>query len=525
MLWHRAEEMTAAMTSVAEAEGVGAVARERRVSLVSWGRYVFRLVVLVGLYYGSAKLGYVLKFSGPVAAIVWLPVGVAVAGLSLYGLELLPGVLVGDLLANQYTTVPLGAAIGQTAGNMLEVVVAALLIRRLLRRGSPLGSIGGVGQLLGALAFATLISATVGPVSLALADVVSTDSLVKVARTWWLGDFCGALVVVPLALAWLPFPRRFLSRRAAFEGALLIAIAASLGELASHTHDPLTYLTFPALIWAAVRFGERGATLVVAVIAAIVIWGTTHYEGPFVFQSITHSVVSTQLFIAVAAVSSLCLAALVAEREAFAGRLGETRAQLFRAATTERNRIERDLHDGAQQHLLALAVRMHLSAERADESDGWYSGAFADAEHDLHVAIDELRDLTHGMHPSVLTELGLADTIRTIAARSSIPVTILELPASRSDDRSEATAYFVVMEGMANAMRHSGAAAISVRVHLAANALRVEVADDGIGGAVEQAGSGLAGLRARVEKTGGTFTLSSISGVGTRIAAVIPTAA
>ena len=511
------------MTSVAEAEGVGRV--ERRVSAVSSGRYVLRLLVLVGLYYGSAKLGYVVKFTGPVAAIVWLPVGIGVAGLSLYGLELLPGALIGDLLANEYSTVPIGAAIGQTTGNMLEVFVAALLIRRLLRRGSPLRSIGGVSQLLGALALGTLISATVGPLSLALAGVVPTDSLVKVARTWWLGDFCGALVIVPLAIAWLPFPKRFLSRRSAVEGALLLAIAASLAELAVHTHDPLSYLIFPALIWAAVRFGERGATLVVVVIASIVTWGTTHYEGPFVFQSITHSVLSTQLFIAVAAISSLCLAALVAEREAYAGRLGETRAQLFRAAETERNRIERDLHDGAQQHLLALAVRMHLSAEQAEDSDGWFSGAFTDAERDLHVAIDELRDLTHGMHPSVLTELGLADTIRTIAARSSIPVTILELPLSRCDERSEAVAYFVVLEGMANAMRHSRADAISIRVNLVSGALRVEVADDGIGGAVEQAGSGLAGLRARVEGAGGTFSVSSSAGTGTRVAAVIPAAA
>ncbi len=510
------------MTSVAEAEGVGGIERRARVAFS--GRYVFRLALLVGLYYGSAKLGYVLEFSGPVAAIVWLPVGVGVAGLSLFGLELLPGALIGDLLANEYSTVPIGAAIGQTCGNMLEVFVAAWLIRRLLRRGSPLRSIVGVSELLGAVALGTLISATIGPISLALAGVVPSDSLFKVARTWWLGDFCGALVIVPLAIAWHPFPRQFLSRRSAFEGATLIAIAAALGELSVHAREPLAYLIFPALIWAAVRFGERGATLVVAVTSGIVIWGTTHYEGPFVFQSITHSVLSTQLFIAVAAISSLCLAALVAEREAFAGRLGETRAQLFRAAETERHRIERDVHDGAQQHLLALAIRLHLSAERADSSDGWFSDAFSDAERDLHVAIDELRDLTHGVHPSVLTELGLADAVRTIAARSSIPATILELPSARSDDRSEATAYFVVMEGIANAMRHSHADGISVRVRLTSGALRVEVGDDGVGGADEASGSGLAGLRRRVEGGGGSFSVASSAGAGTRITAIVPTA-
>jgi signal transduction histidine kinase len=512
--------MSAAMTSVAEAEGVALA--ERRLRTYSWGRYLIQLAALVGLYYGSAKLGFWLKFTGPVAAIVWLPVGVAVAGLSLFGLALLPGALIGDLLANDYTTLPTGAAIGQTFGNMLEVAVAALLIRRLLRRGSPLQTFGGVSQLLGAVALGTLISATVGPISLALAGVIPTDSLLKVARTWWLGDFCGALIVVPLAIAWYPVPRRFLSRRRAIEGALLIAAVAALGEVAAHTRDPLSYLIFPALIWAAVRFGERGATLAVAVASSIVIWGTTHYEGPFVFRSITHSVLSTQLFIAVAAVSSLCLAAIVAEREAFAGRLGEARAQLFSAAEIERRRIERDLHDGAQQHLLALAVRLHLSAERAEESEGWFSGAFTDAEQDLHVAIDELRDLTHGMHPSVLTELGLADAIRTIAARSPIPVTILELPSTRSDDRSEAAAYYVVLEGMANAMRHARAASMTVGVRRTGTSLRVEVADDGIGGAVERPGSGLDGLRQRVEGAGGTFTVTSNAGSGTRIVAAIP---
>jgi signal transduction histidine kinase len=515
--------MSVAMTSVAEAESLEQV--ERRFRVVVSRRYLIQLVVLVGLYYGSAKLGYVLKFSGPVAAIVWLPVGVAVSGLSLYGLALLPGALIGDLLANDYSTLPIGAAIGQTCGNMLEVAVAALLIRRLLRRGSPLRSLGGVSQLLGAAALGTLISATVGPISLALAGVVPADSLLKLSRTWWLGDFCGALMIVPLAIAWHPLPRRFLPRRRALEGALLIAAVAALAEVAVHTHDPLSYLIFPALIWAAVRFGERGATLSVAVASSIVIWGTTHNEGPFVFNSIRHSVLSTQLFIAVAAVASLCLAALVAEREAFAERLGETRAQLFRAAEAERQRIERNLHDGAQQHLLALAVRLHLSAERAEKADGWFSGAFADAEDQLHVAIDELRDLTHGLHPSVLNELGLADAIRTIAARSSIPVTIVELPTTRSDDHSEATAYYVVMEGMANAMRHARADFISVRVTLRGHTLRVEVADDGVGGAVEDAGSGLAGLRERVEGAGGTFTVTSGSRAGTRIAAIIPTAA
>ena len=123
------------------------------------------VLTLAGAYYAAAKVGYELEFAGPVAAIVWLPAGVAIAFLSLGGLRLWPGVLVGDLLANDYSALPLGSALGQTVGNMLEVLVAALLIRRLLARGSPLDSLGGLARLLAAIVAGTAISATVGPLS------------------------------------------------------------------------------------------------------------------------------------------------------------------------------------------------------------------------------------------------------------------------------------------------------------------------------------------------------------------------
>src|SRR5215208_4321398 len=118
----------------------------------AWGvraRYVAGVLGLAGAYYAAAKLGYELEFAGPVAAVVWLPAGVAIAFLSLGGLRFWPGVLVGDLLANDYSALPLGSAFGQTLGNMLEVLVAALLIRRLAARGSPLDSLSGLARLLG----------------------------------------------------------------------------------------------------------------------------------------------------------------------------------------------------------------------------------------------------------------------------------------------------------------------------------------------------------------------------------------
>jgi signal transduction histidine kinase len=486
---------------------------------------VLQCAALAGLYYGSARFGYKVGFSGPIAAMVWLPVGIAISGLSLFGLALWPGVLVGDLLANDYSTVLLGPAIAQTAGNMLECLVAAYLIRRLMKRGSPLRTVTGVTGIIGAAALGTAISAIVGPLSIYIGGVLGDESLFTVMRTWWLGDFCGVLVVVPLVLAWHTLPFRRLSRAELVEGAAMIAVVALLAELSSHSTEPIAYLVFPALIWAAVRFGDAGATLAVTVAVAITVWGTTHYEGAFVFDSITHSVLSTQLFVLVAVISTLYLAAIVAEREEFAVQVGESRAEAFRAADVERRRIERNLHDGAQQRLLALGVRLRLAADRARGADSNLASDFDDAERELDVALEELRDLAHGTHPSVLTELGLADAIRSVAARSAIPVTSLLLPAGKVDQAAEAVAYYIVLEGVANAQRHSFADSIQVWVVSEPDGLRIAVSDNGVGGAVERLDSGLSGLRERVAAAGGSLTVESAAGSGTRLSALVPTTA
>jgi integral membrane sensor domain MASE1 len=120
------------------------------------------------------------------------------------------------------------------------------------------------------------------------------------------------------------------------------------------------YLIFPPLIWAALRFGPRGGTLAVLIAAAFTVWNTSHYLGPFVFSKIGPDVVGTQLFLAVAALTTFCIAAVVSEREAFGEGLRASRARLVEASDTERRKLVRNLHDGAQQRLSALPVHLHL---------------------------------------------------------------------------------------------------------------------------------------------------------------------
>jgi signal transduction histidine kinase len=482
-------------------------------------RYVLGVVALAVLYYGASQVGYALDFAGPVAAILWLPVGVAISFLCLAGLRFWPGVLVGDLLSNDYAALPLGSALGQTCGNMLEVLVAALLVRRLLRRGLPLDSVGALGGLLVALAAGTAISATVGPLSLLVGGVVTSGELVDVWRTWWLGDFTGALVVVPLAIAWSTPPPRW-SHGRSLEAVVLFVVIAGVSEFALRRDHPLTYLVFPPLIWAALRFGQRGATAAIAVMVSFTAWNTAHYAGPFSFQSITHSVLSTQLFLAVAALATLCLAAVVCERERFADRLSASRARLVEAADIERRRLEHNVHDGAQQRLTALALRLQLARETPERA----AAALESAETEVLLAIDELRELAQGIQPAVLTERGLAHAIESIAARSTVPIALRELPVTRFDESAEAAAYYVVAEAITNAQRYARASSISVGAAAVQGTLRVVITDDGIGDAAESRGSGLQGLRDRVEAIGGTFELDSPRGRGTRVAAAIPIA-
>jgi signal transduction histidine kinase len=303
------------------------------------------------------------------------------------------------------------------------------------------------------------------------------------------------------------------------EAVLMLTAVAAVSETGLRA-DEAEYLVFPVLVWAALRFGQRGATVAIAATVGVAVWNTVHHSGAFHFHSITHSVLAAQLFVAVAALSTLCIAALVAEREAYAAGLRRSRARLVEAADDERRRLERNLHDGAQHRLTALAYYLRAAAEGPDHA----AMHFAKAEHEVERAIDELRELAHGIHPTIVTDLGLANALRSIAAQSIVDVELVELPAKRVDATAEATAYYVVAEAVTNAQRYAHASTVRIRVGARHNALRVVVVDDGIGGARMTDGSGLQGLSDRVEAVGGKLDVWSSPGEGTIVDAVIPAA-
>jgi signal transduction histidine kinase len=213
---------------------------------------------------------------------------------------------------------------------------------------------------------------------------------------------------------------------------------------------------------------------------------------------------------------------VVCERRKFADSLSASRARLVEAADTERRRLEHNLHDGAQQRLTALSLRLQMATDHARDAPDRASVVLEAAEAEVLLAIDELRDLAQGIQPAVLTERGLAYAIESIAARSTVPIEVSGLPPTRFDESAEATAYYVVAEAITNAQRYARASSISVRAAVTRRSLHLEIGDDGIGDAAESKGSGLQGLRDRVEAVGGTFEVDSPPGRGTRVAAAIP---
>jgi signal transduction histidine kinase len=198
--------------------------------------------------------------------------------------------------------------------------------------------------------------------------------------------------------------------------------------------------------------------------------------------------------------------------------LQASRARIVRTAVEERRRLERDLHDGAQQRLLGLGMGLQLLTGHAD---GHGRQLLGDVQHELDQALGELRELARGIHPAVLTDQGLAAAVRTLARRAPIPVTVAAA-GERAPAHVETAAYFVVSEALANIAKYAHATRATVALARDNGDLRVEVTDDGVGGASVGAGSGLTGLTDRVGALGGRLNLDSPPGGGTRLTAVIP---
>ena len=657
--------------------------------------YVLAVAVVALAYYGAGRIGLELAYLNGAVAALWPPAGLGLAVLFLYGVRLWPAIVIGDLLLGDYST-PLGTVLAQTLGNTVAVVVAALLLRRLTGGRAGLDRVADVLAFVACALVAAVVSAAFGPLSLRLGGVISADELGQVFRTWMLGDAAGVLVVAPFVLTWATAGLRAIHRRELVEGTVVLAVLVALAELTPQRDVP--YIVFPVLLWAAVRFGPRGAATAVLVVCSITVWNTAQNDGPFVRDSVTDSLLATQLFIAVSALTSLVLAAETAERtragaalaaseasqraladeqaalrrvatlvasglppsrvfgqvteevamllampganvmrydgartatvvggwsedgaltlpmgstfdldgdtvvgkvlrsgtpqrvdryQDTSGNLAETmqrsgyraavaapvtvggrlwgalaagtrsdeplpegleqrlcdfaelvaqalanadaheqlaasRARIVEAGDAERRRLERNLHDGAQQRLVALAVDLTLIGAKLEKDPPAARKTLTVAQDELQRGIDELRELARGIHPAVLTDRGLGPALQALVKRAPVPVEITELPEQRLASPVEAAAYYVVAEAITNVTKYARASHVTVSVRRSSECATVTVSDDGVGGADAAHGSGLRGLADRIEALEGQFYLDSPPERGTRISAEIP---
>ena len=621
---------------------------------------------------------------------LWPPVGVAIAALVLGGPRLWPAIVAGDLPLGSSST-PWGTHLGQTAGNTLEVLVAAVLFVRLTGGRTGFKRVWDVLVLVVCAALGTLISALFGVVSLRLGHVIKASELGGVFRTWWLGDFSGALVVAPLGLVWATRRSWRVPRQRMVEGALLLAALVVLIEAPSQQDVP--YIVFPILIWAALRFGPVGAATAVAIASILTVWNTAQGSGPFIRASITHSLLATQLFVAVAALTSLVLAAVTAERSAseaaqrqlaaeqaalrriatlvagdtkpdrvfeevtaeaaqaigasaaslarfdpggtatFIGawsqagafafpvgssltldgagalaavrrtgeplrihgydrlvgpvveriasfgytsaaaapiklggnvwgalvaagqgvarfpagteqrladfadlvaqalanaeayrKLADSRARIVEVTDNERRRLERNLHDGAQQRLVSLALQLRLVKNAIERDAGTAESLLGRANDELGHALEELRELARGIHPATLTMDGLRTALTALTEHAPLPVQIARIPAERLPEAVEVAIYYLVAEAITNVAKYAQASRATVTVERPNGDGHVTVAveDDGVGGADPETGTGLVGLADRIEALGGRLDIDSPPGRGTRLIAEIP---
>ncbi len=207
----------------------------------------------------------------------------------------------------------------------------------------------------------------------------------------------------------------------------------------------------------------------------------------------------------------------ITDRKQAEAELRASRARLVEVADAERRRIQRNLHDGAQQRLTAVLLTLGVLRKSPEKRDALLDVVIDD----LAAGLQEIRELASGLHPSVLSERGLVPALEALALRAPVPVELLAVPDRRLPEQVEAAAYYVVAEALANVHKHAGARRVVVRATTDDQGLVVEVVDDGVGGA-DQHGGGLRGLADRVAALGGRLTLDSPSGSGTRLRAAIP---
>jgi signal transduction histidine kinase len=500
-------------------------------------RYAAGVLLIAGGYYAAAQSGEAFLLTGGVGAF-WPATGVGIAVLYLGGLRWWPAILLGDLVGSLVDLPgersPLGIALADTAGHVARAVVAVVVLQRLVGRRAAMDRLEQVGAVFVVVAVGEALSATVAILARWASGVLEVSEMGVFWRSWWLGGVAGGLVVVPLALAWAHGRASVWRGRRAGEGALMLATVAGLSVIALSAEQPLTYMVFPAFIWAALRLGPQGATLAVAVAAVIAVLATSREQGFFVELSPTDSALNLQLYITFAALTTFCLAAIVSERRRAAVELAESQRREGERAALERQRIARDLHDSVSQSLFSTTLHVrtaqHALAREGLDSTGSVGEELSEIGQLTRAALAEMRALIFELRPGALAEEGLVAALTkqasALSAREGLVIEV-DGPGERLPlgPEVEEQLYRLGQEALANVIKHARAGSATVHIAAKDDTVLIEVSDDGRGfdpAAVGREHFGLRSMRGRVADLGGQLEVKSALGRGTVLRVEVP---
>ena len=285
------------------------------------GIYLLKIISLAVIYHLAARLGLKMAYVQPNTSPVWPPTGIAIAALLLFGTNLWPGVSIGVMLGSLLTGATFNLALGMMIGNTLEAWVIAYSLKRFADFHPAINHVQDVIILLTGSCFGTTISASFGTITLMVTGLGGWGYFKTIWITWWIGDLLGALVVAPVLLVWVSPTPYLPNRRLYLEGAIQLSLLGfitwyifsnqpPLGVL----HQALLYVIFPFMIWAALRFGQRGASTAILLVSGVAIWGTASGMGPFSMESKNDSLVLLQTFMGVVSLTMLILTAAIVER-------------------------------------------------------------------------------------------------------------------------------------------------------------------------------------------------------------------
>jgi signal transduction histidine kinase len=495
------------------------------------------VLLIAGGYYAAAQSGEAFLLTGGVGAF-WPATGVGIAVLYLGGLRWWPGILLGDLIGTLVDLPgepqPLGIALADTTGHVARAVVAVVILQRLVGRRAAMDRLEQVGAVFVAVAVGEALAATVAILARWASGVLEVSGMGVFWRSWWLGGVAGGLVVVPLVLAWAHAPASVWRGRSAGEGALMLAAVTGLSVIALSADQPLTYMVFPAFIWAALRFGPQGATLAVAVAAVIAVLATSHAQGFFVELSPTDSALNLQLYVTFAALTTFCLAAIVSERRRAALELAESHRREGERAALERQRIARDLHDSVSQSLFSTTLHVRTAQRALEHEELDPTGPVGEELSEIgqlnRAALAEMRALIFELRPGALAEEGLVAALtKQVSALSAREGLVIEVdgPGERLPlgPEVEEQLYRLSQEALANVVKHARAGSATVRIAAKDDTVLIEVSDDGRGfdpAAVGREHFGLRSMRGRVADLGGQLQVTSASGRGTVLRVEVP---